>query len=231
MQPKYSKDAWAVFKIRPWQLRESFLKKSPVDRGNEPFPPQPHIPLKEETELDEWNRLKIEVAECAACRFYAKRKKMVFGEGKASSSVMVIGEAPSAEDDQTGEPFSGKSGEMLRAMLSSVGVSFDCVFLNLAMKCKAEKPTHAEILACRPFLMRQIRHLNPKLILLLGKTAAFSVLNDSRDLKDLREEVFLIENAQVVVSFHPAHLFLKPEDKKGAWWDLLRFKALLEKTL
>ncbi len=231
---KYSKDAWAIFKVKPWQLREEFSKKNAVDRGKTHFQPQTHSHFASQNHVarsSQWNALKMQVAKCSACSFYEKRQNMVFGKGHWNAPVMIIGDVPSQEDNLTGEPFSGQNGQMLSAMLQSIGLAENCCFVTLAMKCKAEKPSHSDIVACRAHLMQQIQLLKPKVILLLGKTAAFSVLDDSRDIKELRENVFMIENAHTLVSFHPGHLFLKPEDKKWVWLDLLRFKALLAQKL
>ena len=200
--------------IMPWILRAEFSKKNTVDRGKSPD--------------SAWNDLKLAVAQCENCHFFENRQNVVFGSGQKTAKIVVIGESPSPADNLSGEAFTDKNGEMLKAMLAAIGLTFNDCFLTFALKCKAEKPSASDIVACRKFLMAQIAEIQPAAILLLGKTAAFSVLDDSRDLHQLRGQIFKIQNAHVIATFHPAYLALNPMEKALAWQDLLTFRAILE---
>ncbi len=206
--------------IMPWVLKATFSKKNAVDRGKSPN--------SDSDSNATWNNLKLQVAQCENCHFFENRQNVVFGSGQKTARVLIVGESPSAMDNLSGNAFSDKNGEMLKAMLSAIGLTFDDCFLTFALKCKAEKPSASDIVACREFLMAQIKEIQPAAILLLGKTAAFSVLDDSRDLHQLRGQIFKIQNAHVVATFHPAYLALNPMEKALAWQDLLGLRALLE---
>ena len=200
--------------ITPWVLKSEFSKKSAVDRGKS---------------VDAaWNDLKLSVAQCENCRFFENRQNVVFGSGKKSARLMIVGESPSPADNLSGNAFSDKNAQILKAMLWAIGLTFEDCFLTFALKCKAEKPSASDIAACRTFLMAQIAQIQPEAILLLGKTAAFSVLDDSRDLHQLRGQVFKVQNSHVVASFHPMYLALNPMEKALAWQDLLTLRAILE---
>ena len=200
--------------ITPWVLNDNFSKKIAVDRGK--------------SGDEAWGALKLAVAQCESCHFSENRQNVIFGAGEKSARAMVVGESPSAADNLSGDAFSDKNGEMLRAMLAAIDLDFADCFLTFSLKCKAEKPSASDILACRSFLIAQISAIQPAAVLLLGKTAAFSLLDDSRDLHQLRGQIFTFQNTHVVVTFHPAYLAMNPMDKALAWADLLTFKAILK---
>lgn len=185
----------------------------------------------EEINKADWNKLKTMVAGCRACAISASRQHAVFGQEASAPKFVLIGEGPGAEEDAQGLPFVGKSGQLLTAMLASIGVERgrDVVILN-AVKCRPPKnrnPEHTELVACGAFLKRQLELLQPKLIFCMGSYAARSILglDDAASIKSRRGRVFEARvgtsTAKVVVSYHPSYLLRQPEAKALAWEDLV----------
>ena len=139
---------------------------------------------------------------------------------------MVIGEAPGAEEDRRGEPFVGRAGQLLDAMLRSIRLSRDSnVYIANILKSRPpgnRDPRPEEVAACLPYLMRQIELVRPKLLLALGRIAAQNLLSSDAPLARLRGRVhhFGERNTPLVVTYHPAYLLRSPADKRKAWEDL-----------
>jgi DNA polymerase len=139
---------------------------------------------------------------------------------------MVIGEAPGAEEDRRGEPFVGRAGQLLDAMLRSIGLSRDTnVYIANILKSRPpgnRDPRPEEVGACLPFLVRQIELLRPLLLLAVGRVAAQNLLGTDMPLGRLRGRVhrFGELNTPLVVTYHPAYLLRSPADKRKAWEDL-----------
>jgi len=178
----------------------------------------------------DWQALQDHVAACEACSLHTGRSQTVFGSG-ATEAVdwMIIGEAPGDRDDRLGQPFQGKAGELLGAMLRAAGVGPETpVFYTNLIKCRPRgnrTPRPEEIAACRPYLQRQIAMLKPRRILALGWLAAQALLNESSDLEPLRGQVHWLqaEDGQripVVATYHPASLLSRARHKANAWRDL-----------
>ena len=178
-----------------------------------------------------WAALRSTVANCQACGLCRQRKQAVLGVGDLQPDLLVIGEGPGAEEDQRGEPFVGQAGRLLDAMLGSIGLARGHkVYIANAVKCRPpgnRTPEPAEMAACRPYLEEQIALLQPKVILLLGRAAAHSVLKDDRALAALRGRPFAYDETPVLVTYHPAYLLRNLPDKAKAWEDLCRVRATL----
>jgi len=172
--------------------------------------------------------LKEMVTACTACGLCQGRRHAVFGMGATAPRWMVVGEAPGEQEDRQGLPFVGRSGQLLDAMLASVGMSRERdVFIANVIKCRPpgnRNPTPEEIAACSPYLMRQIALLKPERILVLGRFAAQTLLNTDATIGSLRGRVHTIEADNraipVVVSYHPAYLLRSPSEKARSWQDL-----------
>ena len=191
----------------------------------------------------DWLDLRETVAACQACGLCKSRSHTVFGVGDEAADWFVLGEAPGAEEDRRGEPFVGRAGQLLDAMLAAVGMSRRSdarrsdarrsdarrggVFIANVLKCRPpgnRDPSPDETARCEPFLQRQLELVSPKLILVVGKVAAQSLLGTEASLTSLRGRVHSHRVGQrdipVVVTYHPAYLLRKPEDKAKAWVDL-----------
>jgi DNA polymerase len=139
---------------------------------------------------------------------------------------MVIGEAPGAEEDRKGEPFVGRAGQLLDAMLRSIGLDRgNSVYIANVLKSRPpgnRDPKPEEVAACLPYLMRQIALLQPRLMLAVGRIAAQNLLNTDLSLGRLRGKVHYFGelNTPLIVTYHPAYLLRTPADKRKAWEDL-----------
>lgn len=191
---------------------------SPASRGGETNPLAPEI----ETQ---WESLKAEVLSCKKCGLHATRTQGVFGVGNRRADWLIIGEAPGAEEDRQGEPFVGRAGQLLNAMLKAIGLQRETVFIANVLKSRPpgnRDPKPDEVAACLPYLMRQIKLLQPKLMLAVGRIAAQNLLATDVSLGRLRGQVHTFGelNTPLIVTYHPAYLLRTPADKRKAWEDL-----------
>ncbi len=178
--------------------------------------------------------LGVTIAQCNACGLCKEREHVVVGQGVMQPAIMVIGEGPGDQEDRQGVPFVGRSGMLLDNMLSAIGSSRSSdVYAANIIKCRPpgnRNPRPAEIAACRPFLMRQIELVRPFSILALGRFAAQTLLGGDAQLAEMREQSFALEHAglsiPVVVSYHPAYLLRRPDEKAAAWRDLQRARLI-----
>lgn len=175
-----------------------------------------------------WDDLRSRVATCTECGLCRSRTQTVFGVGPAQAAWMLVGEAPGAEEDARGEPFVGQAGRLLDAMLAAIGLNRgDDVFIANVLKCRPpgnRNPEPAEVARCEPYLARQVELVRPKLIVVMGRFAAQSLLRTDASIASLRNRVhrYRIGERQVpvVVTYHPAYLLRTPQDKAKAWVDL-----------
>jgi len=173
----------------------------------------------------DWEQLRANVAACTRCRLHQTRTQTVFGVGNPSADWMIVGEAPGAEEDRRGEPFVGRAGKLLDAMLRSVGYDRDQVFIANILKCRPPNnrdPSSDEAASCRQYLERQIELIKPRLILAVGRIAAQHLLQTDAPLGRLRGQRYSLHDGRVplVVTYHPAYLLRSPSQKRKAWQDL-----------
>jgi uracil-DNA glycosylase family 4 len=212
--------------------------ESPLSRGTGPAPVQaePGLPLANVDTLG-WPELREFVAGCTACKLCTGRKQTVFGVGNERAHWMIVGEAPGEQEDQQGEPFVGKSGQLLDNMLRAVGLTRSeapaeaQVYIANTVKCRPpgnRNPEPAELAQCEPYLIRQIALVQPRIILAMGRFAVQSLLRSTEPIGRLRGRVHQYQGVPLVVTYHPAYLLRNPEDKARAWDDLcLAREALL----
>lgn len=171
------------------------------------------------------NELKSTVSNCAKCRLHAGRTQTVFGAGSHDADWMLIGEAPGAEEDKQGMPFVGRAGKLLTAMLGSIGLDREKVFIANILKCRPPNnrdPSADEVLACEDYLKSQIKIIQPRMILALGRIAAQNLLKSDVPIGKMRGKVYQYGEAEipVVVTYHPAYLLRSPREKRKSWQDL-----------
>jgi len=177
-----------------------------------------------------WAQLEQVVSSCTACELHTSRTQTVFGVGNKSADLLIIGEAPGRDEDLQGEPFVGRAGQLLNAMLAAIGFQRDQVYIANILKCRPPnnrdpKPEEAE--ACDSWLRQQIELIQPGVILALGRIAAHKLLNTDQSLGALRGKQYNYASIPLIVSYHPAYLLRKPVDKRKSWQDLKRIKYLL----
>lgn len=177
----------------------------------------------------DWPALRDAVASCKACVLCEGRTQTVFGTGNLDADWMIVGEAPGAQEDALGEPFVGKSGQLLDAMLRSImlarapGSTTQQVFIANTLKCRPpanRNPLPAELARCEPFLVRQIELVRPRVILAMGRFAVQALLRSNEPIGRLRGQVHRYHDVPLVVTYHPAYLLRNPPDKARAWDDL-----------
>ncbi|MDO9049129.1 MAG: uracil-DNA glycosylase [Methylobacter sp.] len=173
--------------------------------------------------LDSWEALQAEVAPCTKCDLCKTRTQTVFGSGNKNADWMIIGEAPGQSEDQQGLPFVGKAGLLLTEMLRAIGLDREEVFIANIVKCRPpanRDPKPIEIETCKPYLLRQMALLKPKIIVVLGRVAAQALLNTDEPISKLRGKIHALNDTPVVVVYHPAYLLRSMLDKRKAWADL-----------
>ncbi|CAB3834761.1 hypothetical protein LMG26689_01147 [Achromobacter animicus] len=189
----------------------------------------PPIPVAEAVKDANLEQLAAQVVACAACGLCKGRRHAVVGQGAQPTRWLVVGEAPGEQEDRQGQPFVGRSGQLLDAMLAAVGMSRERdVFITNVIKCRPpgnRNPKPEEIAACSPYLMRQIALLKPERILVLGRFAAQTLLGTDATIGNLRGRVHHLKTDEgvqipVIVSYHPAYLLRSPSEKARAWQDL-----------
>jgi uracil-DNA glycosylase family 4 len=173
----------------------------------------------------DWDGLAARVAGCTLCELHTTRTQTVFGVGNRNADWLVIGEAPGADEDQQGEPFVGRAGQLLNAMLFAIGLQREQVYIANILKCRPPNnrdPAGAEVACCEPYLFRQIELLQPKIILAVGRIAAQNLLKTDTPIGKLRGQLhhYGPQRIPVVVTYHPAYLLRSPSEKRKAWDDL-----------
>ncbi len=174
---------------------------------------------------DLWPGLRQEVATCTACALHEGRTQTVFGVGDVQADWLLIGEAPGAEEDRRGEPFVGRAGKLLDAMLLAIGLAREQVFIANILKCRPPSnrdPKPEEVAACASFLKRQIALIEPKIIVALGRVAAQNLLGVDTPIGRMRGRQYEYgeRGIPLVVSYHPAYLLRAPREKRKSWQDL-----------
>ena len=157
--------------------------------------------------------------QCQRCELAKERKHVVVSRGHPSARLMVIGEAPGADEDAQGRPFVGRSGRLLDASLTEVGLDQeDDIYICNLIKCRPpgnRRPTPVELKACRPWLDRQILEVNPEVLLILGATASAALLESRTPISRLRGQWTQWEGRFVMPSFHPSYLLRNPSREPG----------------
>jgi DNA polymerase len=180
----------------------------------------------------DWDTVQQTVAKCTACDLHKTRTQTVFGVGNRTARLMIIGEAPGFYEDQQGEPFVGRAGQLLTAMIKSIGFELKDVYIANILKCRPPNnrdPQPEEVMRCTPFLDQQIKLIEPRLLLAVGRIAAHYLLKTKASLESLRNKIhhYGVNDIPLIITYHPAYLLRNPIDKKKAFLDLLFTQRLL----
>jgi DNA polymerase len=180
----------------------------------------------------DWEQLADTISGCRRCGLCAGRTQTVFGVGDRNARLLVVGEAPGADEDRQGEPFVGRAGQLLNSMLRAVGLTRGQVFIANVVKCRPPSnrdPEPEEVRECLPYLRRQVELLAPDLILCVGRIAAQALLGTGAPLGRLRGALHRHETGvPVLVTYHPAYLLRTPDEKRKVWEDLKLVIGILE---
>ena len=181
------------------------------------------VPVTMKT-LDELSK---DASSCRLCSLADTRTQVVFGVGNAQADLLFIGEAPGQEEDHKGEPFVGRAGQLLDRMLHAVGMDRENVYIMNTIKCRPPNnrdPRPDEVQACNLWFEQQLDMIEPKMICLLGRVAAQTVLNTDEPLGALRGRWHDFQGVPVWVTYHPAYLLRSPRQKQKSWQDLMQLK-------
>jgi DNA polymerase len=168
--------------------------------------------------------IREDIGDCTRCVLHKQgRKQIVFGVGNPEADLMFIGEAPGADEDEQGEPFVGRAGQLLNNMITAMGIKREDVYIANIIKCRPpgnRTPERDECETCSPFLFRQIEIVKPKIIVALGAIAAKTLLGVNDAMMNLRGRIYDYRNTKLAVTYHPAYLLRDPRQKKETWKDL-----------
>jgi DNA polymerase len=181
----------------------------------------------------DWEDLAARVRACTLCGLHKTRTQTVFGVGRRNAELLVIGEAPGAEEDRQGEPFVGPAGQLLNSMLRAIGLKREEVYIANILKCRPPNnrdPKPEEAATCTRYLDRQIALIRPRAILGLGRIAGQWLLQSELPIGRLRGRVVPYGEPQVplVVTYHPAYLLRSPLAKAKSWQDLCLVRDVIK---
>ena len=234
MNPVLRREYLAALGLESWVVREIPARREIPALRQVPAPRE--VPARREAGVAgyasapreagvDWPELRARVAACTRCALCSTRTQTVFGVGNPQAEWLIVGEAPGADEDRQGEPFVGRAGQLLNAMLQAIGLQREQVYIANVLKCRPpgnRDPTTTEAAECLPFLEQQIALLKPKLMLAVGRIAAQNLLRTDLTLGRLRQRVhrFGVSQVPLVVTYHPGYLLRTPADKRKAWEDL-----------
>jgi uracil-DNA glycosylase family 4 len=168
---------------------------------------------------------------CTRCKLHKLgRKQIVFGVGNPKAELMFVGEAPGRDEDEQGEPFVGRAGQLLTKIIEAINLKREDVYIANVIKCRPPEnrnPEPDEVATCEPFLFRQIDAIKPKVIVALGTFAAHALLKTDMSISRLRGRTYDYRGTQLICTFHPAYLLRSPERKRDTWEDMKKVRALL----
>ena len=208
---------------KPSKTKISYSVEESVDVLFEPSYEFEHIKTLE----DFYN----EINTCQKCPLGKSRNKFVFGTGNPDADIMLIGEAPGADEDRLGEPFVGRAGKLLTDILRAINLTREEIYIANILKCRPPNnrdPLPEEREMCMPYLLKQIDLINPKLILCLGRVAATTLLNKKESLTKMRGQVYDFRGIKLMVTYHPAALLRNPQWKRPVWEDVQKFRKLYD---
>lgn len=178
--------------------------------------------------------LREQIHTCQNCKLGATRTNFVFGVGNSNAGLMVIGEAPGADEDAQGEPFVGRGGQLLTKILEAIDFKREDVYIANIIKCRPpenRRPEADEVAECEPYLYKQIDLVKPKFILALGLTAVNTLLKSKHTMGAIRGKVLEFRGIPMMTTYHPAALLRNPEWKRAAWEDVQLLRKLYDETL
>jgi DNA polymerase len=232
----FGDDLYEQFNIVPVQKFKQKVKQE--IKHNEANMSEQKVDPKTTREIEEpfataknLEELYNEIHTCQKCELGATRIKFVYGVGNPDADLMLIGEAPGAEEDKQGIPFVGRAGKLLTDILKAIHFERDDVYIANILKCRPpgnRDPKPFERETCSPYLWKQVELIKPKIILCLGRISANVLLNKNESLTRLRENVYEMNGVKVMATYHPAALLRNPNWKRGCWEDVQKVRKLYE---
>jgi len=177
--------------------------------------------------------IRADLGECCRCGLSEQRHKIVFGVGPERARLVFVGEAPGRDEDEQGEPFVGEAGKLLDRIILAMGMQRSDVYICNVIKCRPPRnrdPKPEEIAACEPFLKRQLKALQPEVIVTLGKFAGQTLLRSETPISRLRGSWHEYQGIPLMPTFHPAYLLRNPASKREVWEDMKLVMQRLRST-
>lgn len=207
----------------------ALLSRTPAEvRADAPA----HGPAAAElVQLGSLDELRAAALGCPRCRLAQTRQHVVFGEGPDRADLLIVGEAPGADEDRTGRPFVGRAGKMLNLLLAAVGFSRENVYICNVLKCRPPEnrnPLPEEVEACSPYLLRQAELVQPRAVLACGTFAAQTLLGTTTSIGKLRGGRHQFAGVPLVATYHPAALLRNAAWVRLAWQDVQHLRSLLD---
>lgn len=173
--------------------------------------------------IPEIANIRADIGDCTRCPLHTGRTQIVHSTGNFHADLMFVGEAPGADEDEQGFPFVGRAGQLLTKIIEGIGISREDVFIGNINRCRPpgnRAPEPEETAACKPFLLREIEAVEPKVIVVLGATAAHNLLETKVPIGKLRGQFHDYLGVKVMPTFHPAYLLRDPHKKREVWEDM-----------
>ena len=200
-------------------------KKGSTEGARSPYPAEAWAGTGSLPELN------TSICECQKCSLGSTRTKFVFGVGNPNAEIVLIGEAPGADEDARGEPFVGRAGQLLNKILEAIHFKREEVYICNILKCRPPNnrdPLPEEVEQCEPYLWKQLELIKPKIILCLGRISAQVLLKTTDTLTKLRENVHDYRGIPLIVTYHPAALLRNPNWKRPAWEDVQKLRKMYD---
>ena len=189
----------------------------------------------DEKKIEKLSNLKNQINSIENCNLKNNSKNLILGDGNINSSIMLIGEAPGKEEDETGLPYQGEVGKLLKKMLIAININIEKVYLTYAINCRIpedKKPSARDLKRYSKFLKEHISIINPKMIILMGTTAMEAVTGINEKISNERgkwkELIFNNVSIPVMITFSPSYLIRYPDNKKYSWEDLKRIREKIQ---
>lgn len=171
--------------------------------------------------------IRAEIGDCTRCELHTGRTQVVHSTGNFNAELMFVGEAPGADEDEQGFPFVGRAGQLLTKIIEGMGIKREDVFIGNINRCRPpgnRQPLPAETAACRPFLLREVAVVRPKVIVVMGNTATQNLLGIKTPISKLRGNFQEYFGVKVMPTFHPAYLLRDPHKKREVWEDMKKVR-------
>ena len=224
--PSLSKRAPATPVQRPEVTANEEQAAEPAATDENLFGDISGLPTSSETMQDIW----ADIGNCTRCPLHEGRTQVVHTVGNYQADLMFIGEAPGADEDAKGEPFVGRAGQLLNKIIEAIGMKREEVCIGNINRCRPpgnRQPTLPEAHTCKPFLLREIAVIRPKVIVVLGNTALHNLLDTKVGITRMRGQFHDYYGVKVMPTFHPAYLLRDPSKKREVWDDMKKVREYL----
>src|SRR6185295_9106520 len=190
-------------------------------------------PVKLTKPNETFEQVHAEIGDCTRCPLHLERKHVVHTEGNRKARLMFVGEAPGADEDIQARPFVGRAGQLLTKIIEAIGLKREQVLIGNVNRCRPpgnRAPTTEEASTCKPYLLREIAIVQPKVIVVLGNTAMKNLLDTREGITRMRGTFQDYKGIKVMPTFHPAYLLRDPSKKRETWEDLKMVRDYLDST-